>query len=197
MKEIRTGTYTHINNDIDETYNFDFCTDLSSADKLKFVNSVVSILIDENNYNSIIRDLIFDYYIVKIFTTVDTEKLDESHTFLNDVERFLDETNIVEIVKSNIFPTLIDELNNAIDLNIQYLTGIHPSPIADSIASLLSTIENKINEVDLNSMMDMAKTFAGMTGELTPKSIINAYMTSDIHKKNLSEIEEFKKEQQE
>lgn len=192
MKEIRTGAYTHINKDIDETYSFDFCTDLSSADKLKFVNSVVSILVDENYYNSIIRDLIFDYYIVKIFTTVDTEKLDKSPTFLNDVEQFLDETNIVEIVKANAFPTLFDELNKAIDLNIQYLTGIHPSPIADSIASLLSAIEKKINEVDLDSMMDMAKTFAGMTGELTPESVINAYLASDAHKKNLSEIEEFK-----
>lgn len=197
MKEIRTGFYTRINSDIDETYSFDFCTDLSSADKLKFVNSVVSILVDENHYNSIIRDLIFDYYIVKIFTTVDTEKLDESRTFLNDVEQFLDETNIVEIVKANAFPTLIDELNEAINLNIQYLTGIHPSPIADSITSLLSTIEKKIDEVDLNDMMGMAKTFAGMTGELTPESIIKAYMASDIYKKNLSEIEEFKKKQQE
>lgn len=197
MKEIRTGAYTHINKDVDEVYNFDFCTDLSSADKLKFVNSVVSILVDENNYNSIIRDLIFDYYIIKIFTTVDTKKLDKSPTFLNDVEQFLDETNIVEIVKANAFPTLFDELNKAIDLNIQYLTGIHPSPIADSIASLLSTIEKKINEVDLDGMMEMAKTFAGMTGEITPESIVNAYITSDVHKKNLSEIEEFKKKQQE
>lgn len=197
MKEIRTGAYTHINKDIDETYSFDFCTDLSSADKLKFVNSVVSILVDENHYNSIIRDLIFDYYIVKIFTTVDTEKLDKSPTFLNDVEQFLDETNIVEIVKANAYPTLIDELNEAINLDIQYLTGIHPSPIADSIASLLSSIEKKINEVDLDSMMDMAKTFAGMAGELTPESIVNAYMTSDIHKKNLSDIEESKNKQQE
>ena len=42
-------------------------------------------------------------------------------------------------------------------------------------------------------MMSTAQKFAGMTGELTPESIMNAYINSDIHKKNLAEIEEAKK----
>lgn len=186
---MKTGTYAYN----DESYNFDFYTDLSAAMKLRFVNSVVDLLVDENHYNSIIRDIIFDYYTIKILTTVNTEELDNSLTFLNDVEDFLLSTNIVEIVKANAFPTLFDELNNAVDKSIQYLTGIHPSPIADSIAPFLSALEKKINEVDLDSMMGMAQKFAGMTGELTPENIMNAYMNSDIHKKNLDEIAESKK----
>lgn len=185
---MKTGVYTHN----DESYNFNFYTDLSSANKLKFVNSVVDILVDENHYNSVIRDLIFDYYTIKVFTTVDTEELDNSLTFINDVEDFLLSTNIVEIVKVNAFPTLFDELNKAVDNSIQYLTGIHPSPLNDAIASLLATLEKKINEVDLNEMMGMATKLSGMTGEITPESIVNAYMNSDMHKKNLAEIEEAK-----
>ena len=187
---MKTGAYTYNG----EPYNFNFYTDLSSANKLKFVNSVVDLLVDETHYNSVIRDIIFDYYTIKVFTTVDTEELDNSLTFLNDVEDFLLSTNIVEIVKANAFPTLFDELNAAVDKSIEYLTGIHPSPIADSLASLLSTIEKKINEVDLESMMGMAQKISGMIGEFTPESIVNAYMNSDMHKKNLAEIVEAKKD---
>lgn len=185
---MKTGAYFYN----DESYNFNFYTDLSVANKAKFVNSVTSLVVNENHYNSVIRDLIFDFYIVDIMTDVNTEELKDSLTFLNDVEDFLFSTNIVEIVKANAFPTLFDELNNAVDKSIQYLTGIHPSPLSDALASLVSTLEKKINEVDLNSMMDMAQKFSDMTGKLTPDSIVDAYMNSDMHKKNLAEIAETK-----
>lgn len=189
MNDMKIGAYIYN----DESYNFNFYTDLSSANKLKFVNSVVDLLVDENHYNSVIRDIIFDYYTIKIFTTVNTEELDNSLNFLNDIEEFLLSTNIVEIVKANAFPTIFDELNDAVDKSIQYLTGIHPSPLNNALASLLSTLEKKINEVDLSNMMGMAQKLAGMTGELTPESIVNAYVNSDTHKKNLVEVAETKK----
>ena len=89
---------------------------------------------------------------------------------------------------------LLDELNRAVDLDIQYLTGIHPNPINEAITSLISTIEKKIGEVDLDSMMSMAQKFAGMTEDFTLDNIVNAYMNSDIHKSNLAEIKEAKEE---
>lgn len=189
MKEVKNGTYMYN----DRFFSFDFYTDLNAATKLKFVNSVVDILVDENHYNSIIRDLIFDFYIIDIMTDVDTTDLKASPSFLNGVEQFLDETNIVEIVKANASPVLFDELNKAVDNSISYLTGIHQNPLNDALASLFNTIEKKINEIDLDSMMDMAKAFTGVTGELSVENILNAYMASDAHKKNLNEIEESKK----
>lgn len=185
---MKTGAYAYNG----ESHSFNFYTNLSVANKVKFVNSVVSLVVDENHYDSVIRDLIFDFYIVDIMTDVETTNLKRSPTFLNDVEDFILSTNIVEIVKANAFPTLIDELNNAVDKSIAYLTGIHPNPLSDVITSLLSTLEKKINEVDLDSMMNMAQKFASMTGEFTPDSIMNAYMNSDMHKKNLVEIAETK-----
>ena len=193
MNDTKMGVYTFITDNKDETYSFNFRTDLSVAEKLRFVNSVTDLVVTDNHYNSVIKDLVFDFYVIDIFTDVDTTKLKESLTFLNDVEDFLLSTNIVEIVKANSFPTLFDELNTAVDKSIQYLTGIHPSPLSDAIASILSTIEKKISEIDLDSMAAMAQKFAGMTGELTPESIMNAYINSDIHKKNLEEIEESNK----
>ena len=188
MNEMKIGTYIRG----EENYEFKFYTDLTTAKKLKFVNSVVELLVDEKHYNSVIRDIIFDFYTVKYFTNIYVFDLEKSENFLDDVEDFLLETNIVEIVKANAFPTLFDELNKAVDDSISYLTGIYKNPINDALSSLLSTLERKIDEVDLNSMMSMAQKFAGMTGELTPESIMNAYMNSDVHKQNLAEIKKFK-----
>ena len=189
MNNMKMGVYTHN----DEIFNFNFRTNLSVVDKLKFVNSVTSLVVTDNYYNSVIRDLVFDFYIVDIMTDVDTEDLKESSTFLNDVEQFLYATNIVEIIKSNA-PSLIDELNKAVDNSITYLTGIHFNPLNDALTSLLNTIEEKFKEVDIESAIGVMQKFASMTGELTPDSIVNAYMNSDAHMNNLAEIEESKKQ---
>ena len=189
MKNVMMGTYIKG----EETYNFNFGTDLKIVDKQKFVNSVVGLLVNDNSYNSVLRDLIFDFYIIDILTDIDTTELKESSFFVNDVEQFLEETNIIDIVKANAEIGLFDELNKAIDNSIAYLTGIHLNPLNEALASLVNTLEKKINEADLGTMMNVAKKFAGMTGDITPKSIVDAYMTSDVHKKNLDEIEESKK----
>ena len=185
-----TGTYMYNG----EAQNFNFYTNLSSADKLRFVNSVVDLLVSDKNYNFIIRDLIFDFFIIDIFSDIDTTELIESSSFIDDVERFLEESNIVDIIKANANYGVIDELNNAVDLSIEYRTGIHTNLLNNALASLVSTIENKINNIDLDNMMHMAQKFAGMTGELTTEGIVNAYINSDIHKKNVGEIEEFKRQ---
>jgi hypothetical protein len=192
MKEVKTGTYIHITENGEETHNFNFYADLSVAKKMNFVDSVVSLLVDENHYNSVIRNLVFDFYVIDIFTDIDTTDLVSSNNFLDDVEKFLDETNVVEIVKANSPIALFAELNDAVDKSIQYLTGIHSNPLNDALASLLNTIESKVNEIDLDSMMTMAQKFASMTEDFTMENAVNAYMNSDIHKRNLAEIAEVK-----
>ena len=184
------GTYVKGDNLID----FNFGTDLSVFDKQRFVNGVVSLVVDEKNYNSVLRDLIFDFYVVDMLTDVDTTELKESSFFVNDVEQFLEETNIVDIVKANAIPTLFDELNDAVNKSIEYLTGIHPSPLNEALASLVNTLDKKMNGFDMESMMGMAQKFVGMTDKLTPESVVNAYINSDVHKKNLEEIAESKVE---
>lgn len=185
MKEVRTGFYTRNG----ESFDFNFYTDLSVAKKLEFVDSVIGLLVNDNHYNSVIRDLLFDFFVIDVFTDVDITELVNSKNFLEDVEAFLDETNIVEIVKANVSPVLFAELSDAVDKSVQYLTGIHPNPLNEALASLLNTIEDKIGEIDLESMMEMVQKFSGMTEEFTMDNIVNAYMNSGEHKRNLAEIE--------
>lgn len=196
MKEMKNGVFTYNN----ESYNFEFKTSLSAYDKQIFVKTVVGNLVDDAGYDVVIKDLIFDFVIIEVFTNIDTSFINMEDDEGNDInpiipiEHFLEETNVVDIVKENMETGLLDELNRAVDLDIQYLTGIHPNPINEAITSLISTIEKKIGEVDLDSMMSMAQKFAGMTEDFTLDNIVNAYMNSDIHKNNLAEIKEAKEE---
>lgn len=199
VRNIKIGAYTHN----DEVYNFNFGTDLSAHGKTAFVRTVVDTLVDEDYYDSIIKDIIFDFTIVMLFTDIDTsftKAVDEDGKevpAIISIEKFLEETNVVDIVKANMEIGLIEQLNKAVDKSIEYRTGIHLSPISDSIASLLNTLEKKVKDIDLDSAISMAQKFANMTGELTPDSIMKAYIDSDIYKKNVEEIEESKKQRAE
>lgn len=195
MKEMKNGVFTYNNED----YNFDFATSLSVYEKQMFVKTVVNNLVDEEGYDVVLRDLIFDFVIIEMFTNIDTSFINVKDEDGNDVsqiitiEHFLNESNVVDVVKANIEDGLLDELNHAIDLNIQYLTGIHTNPLGEAVTSLVSTLEKKINEVDLEGMIGMAQKFASMTEDFNLDNLVNAYMNSDVHKKNLIEIEESKK----
>lgn len=192
---MKTGTY-FIN---DESYNFEFATNLSAYDKTLFVRTVVDTLVDDTTYDSIIRDMIFDFAIIMRFTDIDTSfinAVDDDNNKIPSIiliEQFLDETNVVDIVKANMEIGLLEQLNEAVDKSIEYRTGIHPSPINDALASLIKTFEKKIDGVDTESMMKMAEKFVGMTDNLTINDVVNAYMNSDLHKKNLEEIADSKK----
>lgn len=194
MKNIKTGTYFYN----DEAYNFEFATDLSAYRKMMFVNYVVNSIVDDDRYDFIVRDLVFDFGLISILTNIDTSfinQIDDEGNPINPIifiERFLEETNAVDIVKANMEIGLLEELNKAVDKSIEYRTGIHPSPLNEALASLVNTFEKKINGLDMDSMMVMAQKFAGMTDELNVDNLVKAYMNSDMHKVNLEEIAEAK-----
>lgn len=194
MKNVMTGSYVYN----DEIVNFKFYTDLSVSEKLTFVNSVVDIVVDEGNYNSIIRDLMFDYMVINMFTDIDTSFFKTTDgTDIDLLEDFLLETNIVDVVKVNAFPALFYELDDAINKSIEYKTGIHRNSLEDALASLVNTLEKKIDDIDmgsinLNKMSEIAELFAGKSSEFTPENVVKAYLQTDIHKKNLDEIAEAK-----
>lgn len=191
----KTGVYTRNG----EEFLFEFKTSLRAGEKVYFINAVSNLLIDDN-YNSVLRDLIFDFFIVDVFTNVDTswaftneddeeddvEKID----VISEMEDLISETNIVEIVTMNAEIGLIDELRNALDLNIEYRTGIHKNPISESLANLINTLDRKIGNfnMDTESMMDMMNMLSGISGELTADKMLEAYSKSDMYKKHNDEL---------
>lgn len=184
-KNVKTGAYTYKN----ESIPFNFYTELRAVDKIKFINAVCDTLID-TNYYSVIRDLVFDFQIVNVFTDVVVPELQDSPSPISIIEEFLDDTNIVEIVKANVDKKLIAELEKAVDENIEYRTGIHKNTLEDALTSLLHTVEQKNNDVDTEGMMEMAMKLNSISDELTPERILQAYSETDMFKNRIYEKEQ-------
>jgi hypothetical protein len=174
---------------VDEEIQFDFYTSLPTSKKMEFVNNVSYLLIGDN-YNVVLKNLLFDLFVVNIFTNVDISDIINSDTFIDDAEDFLDETNIVEIVKANAEIGVMDELERAIDLNIEYRTGIHRNIISESIANLINTFENKVGSFNVNAdeMMGMMDVLSGLSNELTMDNLLDAYARSDMYKANRENV---------
>lgn len=183
-KNVKMGVYTRNG----ESISFNFYTNLRAVDKMKFVDTVTSYVVGDN-YNSVIRDMMFDFTIIDIFTDVDiTEIVNSKTNSINMIEDLLDETNIAAIVKANAENGLIAELEKAVDDNIEYRTGVRRNPIADGIGSLLKTIETKLAGIDTDGMMQMAQVISGMSGEMTPERVLEAYSKSDMFKERYAQL---------
>lgn len=189
--EVRNGMYTFKETDI----GFSFYTDLSAVNKVRFVNTVTNYIVDEN-YNAIIRDMMFDFEIVDIFTDVDLTEIRESVDSLSKIEEFLSETKVVDIVKANMVDGLLQSLNNAVDDNIAYRTGIQRNSLSDALSNLLVTFNKKINDIDTDSLMEVAQKLNNMTGDLSADSILEAYVNSDLYKKESEKTQQRRNKQQ-
>ena len=184
-KNVKTGSYTYK----DKSIAFNFYTELRAVDKVKFVTSVCDTLIDAN-YMSIIRDLVFNYQIINIFTDVVVPEIEDSPNPISVIEEFLDDTNVVEIVKANVDKELIAELEKAVDENIEYRTGIHKNTLGDALTSLIQTVEKKVKDIDTEGMMEMATKLNSISGEFTPEKVLQAYSETDMFKNRIYEKEQ-------
>ena len=111
----KIGVYFYNN----ESHNFNFVTSLSASEKISFINSVVDTIVDDNYY-TIIRDIVFDFSVIRTFTDIDTTFVKNSDNMIDTIEEFLNETNIVDVVKANMEIGLLEELNKIRYLKAPY-----------------------------------------------------------------------------
>ena len=182
--EVKNGTYTYNG----EEFSFDYYTDTGIVNKIDFVNSVVSSIVDKDSYCSIARDLIFDYMIVKKFTDIDMLEIEMSDDKLSKLEDFLYKTNVANLVKNDLIEGLVDELNTAVDNDIEYRTGVHRNSLTEAVADLLRMVEKKMSDIDTKGLMEMAEKMNKVSGEFTPSKVLDAYAESDIFKKQYEDI---------
>lgn len=167
-----------------ENVSINFYTSLDAYRKAQFVASVSDMLVGDN-YNYVIKDLAFDFCIIAVFTDINTSDVQNADNGITAMEEFVDMYSpVVDIVVENAEDGLIDELLRAIDLNIEYRTGIHIDPISSSLANLIDNLDRKFSEFDLNSMIDIAKSMSDISGEFTAEKMLDAYAKTDIFKKN-------------
>lgn len=186
---IRTGVYTNADGD---SIPFKFKTSLSMQEKMSFVKSVTNTIVG-NNYMSLARNMFFDFYIIEFFTDIDTNVFDnnglDGGQLIYTIENLLSGTNISDIVKENIDKHLLDELNQAVDLDIEYRTGIRENTIEKSLIRLIDTFDRKIENINSEDMMNVIGMLASMSDELTPEKMIDAFVNTDVFKANHEAVE--------
>ena len=161
---------------------FNYCYDIPMSQKIAFVDSVVSPVVGDDYYYPMIKDVMFDFRMIQFFTDIDTGVVDGDDV-IDQIVEFLEGTNAADVVKVSVNLDVIQELYEAVDKAIEYKTGIHPSPIADGIASILKMAEEKLSGIDVDSANAMARVFGNMQGNITPDKMLEAYANSDVFKK--------------
>ena len=177
-----TTTETAMYVDNGNAVEFNYYLDIPMSRKLAFVDSVVDPVVGDDYYYPMIKDIMFDFRMIQFFTDIDAGVVD-SDDVIDQIVDFLERTNAADIVKVGVNFDVVQELYDSVDKAIEYKTGIHPSPIADGIASLLDTIEQKFAGIDMDAMTGMAKVFGNMQGNITPDKMLEAYAKSDVFKK--------------
>ena len=186
---------------LEKEIDFKYRTELTLQQKVSFVNFVLGVIFDDDYCFSIIKNEVFDIALIYMFT--DVLQYEEDFTFsLNNIEEMLNTTNVIDILKKEIDNDLIKDLNEVIDINIAYKTGVNVNSISTSFSSLLKTIENKVSDFDVDEFSNTLKKFGDITNGMSPDKIIELYTKTDAYKKNYKgtlstknkQIRELKKE---
>ena len=186
---------------LEKEIDFKYRTELTLQQKVSFANFVLGVIFDDDYCFSIIKNEVFDIALIYMFT--DVLQYEEDFTFsLNNIEEMLNTTNVIEILKNEIDKDLIKDLNEVIDINIAYKTGVNVNSISTSFSSLLRTIENKVSDFDVDEFSNTLKKFGDITNGMSPDKIMELYTKTDAYKKNYKgtlstknkQIRELKKE---
>lgn len=175
---------TYINNG--EEIEFSYYANPSMSKKFSFVRSVVDVVCGDDYYFPMIRNMIFDFYLIKFFS--DIVVYSEDKDSIDYVEEFLANNNAATIIKLGMDSDVLQELYENVDKMIEYKTGIHPSPIENVISKILDTLEQKFANIDVDAMTGMANVFGKLQGDITPEKMLEAYAKSDVFKKQAKEV---------
>lgn len=176
-----------------KTYEYTYKDNLSLAEKMLFVSSVVDKVYDGEMYFGFAKDFFIRQAIIAYFTNV---KMDEMNGGSDLIEKFVYDTDIVDTVMEDMSNGVIAELEKAIDENIQIKTGIKKRNLEDAIIEVLDKMSSKVDEIDVQTLLSFMKKLADTQGEFTPEQVLNAYMNTDMFKQNAEERASIAKERQ-
>lgn len=185
MKDYKRGVYT--NTATGEVAEFNYCSGLTTSEKIRFINNVMGFVVGAYYY-PMLKDIIFDYAIIQYFTDI---QFDDDLN-VDQIEDLLGNTNIVDIVKMNMEDGLCNELNKAIDMNVEYKTGVHTNRIEVAVENLLGVLKDKMANIDTSKMMNLAEKLGDFNDHITPDDMIQAY-AKHVLPTRVGEAEENKK----
>jgi len=181
---IKTGFYEY--DGCEES--FQFYTRPNLLQQSKFVKAVTDLVVDDDYYIPLLKDTMFDFGLIVSFSTVDTTEIKDD---LATVEKFVEETKVAEIIKANLDKDILDKLNNNVDSNIAYKTGIKNNDTNDYLCNILKNVNGfieKFSNIDMAAVGGFMEKMSGMNGEINSESLVKAYMESDEFKNGQKEI---------
>ena len=191
--ESKKGYYTK--NGSDETYEFEFKTDLSLYAQANLINKVINALTNDETktYYSILKDLFFKFYLIQLFTDVDvdyildTNDLPVANVFeyqISEMQKLVEETTICEILMANV-GDLIENLYKELNKALTYKTGIHEdyNNIILSLQKFLNLLIGQVENTDIESLIGAAKNLSGLNGSgIGAEDIVKAFQETDDYK---------------
>lgn len=188
MKHTNLGVYTYNGENIEYYYSL-FAT---CSEQMTFVDTVTSVVVTKNAFMPLVRDIAFNFTLVNMFTDIDDNnfKNDDGNIDIDIFENFDKQTGVSDFLKSVIDEKIIASLNDSIDSNIAYKTGIHKDSISTAIVNLIKTLEKKMSQlggdVDIAKVNNFIQKFN--SSGLNAESIVKTYLDSDTYKKNVDDV---------
>ena len=168
-------------------FEFSYYSNPPMSKKLSFVKSVVDSVVVGDYYYSIIKDMVFDFYLIDFFSDI-LININTDNVGVDDIEEYLSGNNAAATIKLGMDLMVLNELYDSVEKGIEYKTGIHPSPIEDAIVNVLDVVQNKLSSLDVDAMTGMANVFSNMSGNITPEKMLEAYAKSDVFKKQHEDV---------
>lgn len=156
-----------------------FVDNLNIVEKIAFVNDVVDYVISGDKFDPIIRDLMFKFTVIQYFTDIEFD-IDEGKSNLEQIEEFITESNLYEVITAKIHKEVIHELDKAVNDKIFFMSGVKMNDLEYSVTKLIDEIFEKVSQFDMNSITKMIEDY-------TPDNLLDTYSKSESMKKILEE----------
>jgi len=159
---------------------------LSATEKIVIADIVVSNIVHEGNKLIYIplKDLTLDYALIKVITDINIDKyvLNDGTEEINPgrLEDFIVNSKLSPVMRDAVGAEVINELNYIIDKNLEYRTGIKIKDVGYEIASLVEVAKQKIKDIDVGSLVEIANKLKGFTGENIESKIVDSYFKTDM-----------------
>lgn len=179
-------TATYVYND--EMYNYNYAKNIKPLQAISLIKNVTDVVIDMSDafiYIATLKDIIFDYCLIDVFTDIDISFLEDD---LDKIYDFVINTDIAETIKSNAENSIIQNLEKDINQSIQLKTGIKVNSIEDTMVNVIKEMTDNINIADFNTnkISDLINSVKAMNDNselFTPDKIIEAFANTEKYRK--------------
>lgn len=193
MNLTKSEIYTYNGEDVE----FHYSSSATYFEQTEFVYAVTSVVAGDD-YLPLLKDIVFNYTLVTIFTDIDTSNFKNEGEENIDIDKFAEfdeQTGVSAFLKSAIDENVLTALEDSVDCNIAYKTGIWKDSITTAIAELIKSLQKRVAEWDVNIKSEEVSEFIEKfnSSDLNADALVNAYLQTAVHKENVNSYQDTQK----